>query len=58
MNAQEYASKVANFIKHNNIDTDKYSMEIIVREYTKAQIEALDNLTADDVENIIELGRG
>lgn len=42
MNADSLAAKVADFIKHNNIDTNKFTMDQIVQGYFTKQIEAIE----------------
>jgi hypothetical protein len=37
MTTNEFAKKIAEFIKHNNIDVSKHSMEEIVAGYMEAQ---------------------
>lgn len=43
MNANELATKVAAFIKHNNIDTAKVGMGEIVNAYFAKQMEAIES---------------
>lgn len=42
MTANELATKIAAFIKHNNIDTEKHSMDQIVEGYFAKQIETIE----------------
>ena len=42
MNAQEYAERIAEFIKTNNIDMEKFSMDQIVTGFYKCQLEAIE----------------
>ena len=41
MTAQELANKVVEFIKHNGIDTNEFTMDQIVSAYFEAQLEAI-----------------
>ena len=45
-NAKELAKKVADFIKHNKINTSDHTMDEIVKGYFMAQLEAINTAGA------------
>jgi len=51
--AQEYAAKVFEFIKHNKIDVKKMSMEDIVKGYQEAQIKSIES-EANKLEELLK----
>jgi hypothetical protein len=43
MEAQNLAQRIAEFIRHNNIDPSEVPMDAIVQEFFKAQLSAIEN---------------
>ncbi len=49
MSANEYAERIAEFIKHNNIDTNEFTMDQIVTGFYQVQLKALDNMETSEI---------
>lgn len=50
---EQMAEKLAEFIKFNQIDVNRFSFDEILQKYFEAQIATYDNMTANDIKQLI-----